>query len=856
MIGRTRELRTALDLVTSGESVDVVGVRLSGRTTFLEEVSRQLAAESWNVIQVRGVVSLRSNPLAALQLAQVHEETTSGATTALSRFSEGLQRLASEPKTVIVIDDWNDLDEASWGIIEHTRQATGCSLVMSRLTGTTSSATPTGLAGSSADASFNITLPPMRFDEMEQLLLARLGSAIDVSSASGIFRKTNGVVGLAVALADAAVREGRMRNINGVWSAVRDLWSPSIGGLIEGYLEPLNADGRDALEMLSLIGTVEGGTLEELLDWGTVEMLEERSYLSFYTTSGSELVTVQPPLLIDYFRHQPVSARRRRLREQVSTRLGGPAIPTTFQTPLPHESSDQQSRADTHFARLVNERLGARWILAKSEWENSPSQETALSYVQALLGLNDPSNLVPEVFAASQAPDSGDATAVKWSLAHAMWQAIYLNDLDAGLKELRAAGEEHPAYARATSAVAVMLETSIRAVPDDYHELFEDSDAAPDWVLARIIEARIFVLNAVGRFEDSVRLSAQHLTLWQGVSYLPSAQYALGLLGLGRHAESLAWSLRAYDEAHVNLDLPAACQHGYAAALALIIQGDYEQAGGILATILAAGTHTPFVRANRIAILNLAGVLAVRRGRHEMGEAYAREALALGSGPGPYPAQSPAWLQGYILAYAGQIPEAVEVLRADATEQWGNGFRFAALFSEASVLDLDYSPKESKRVRGLISEVEGNFFTAHLDYLDALHTEDPAALLAAAPSLSQTGRPGLALTAIESAVQQFQDLGRTEEAQAALEEGTRLADSLGDSRFDKAHLKTAAIKLTDRERETVALVLTGMTNQQIASKLVVSVRTVESHLHRVMRKFGVKSRHELKERLGSSLDTK
>ncbi|WP_244301325.1 helix-turn-helix domain-containing protein [Leucobacter insecticola] len=47
------------------------------------------------------------------------------------------------------------------------------------------------------------------------------------------------------------------------------------------------------------------------------------------------------------------------------------------------------------------------------------------------------------------------------------------------------------------------------------------------------------------------------------------------------------------------------------------------------------------------------------------------------------------------------------------------------------------------------------------------------------------------------------------------------------------------------------MVLEGMTNQQIAAKLVVSVRTVESHLHRAMRKVGVSSRHDLSEQLGS-----
>ncbi|QIK63106.1 hypothetical protein G7068_07755 [Leucobacter viscericola] len=854
MIGRSRELRTAIDLVINGESVNVVGVRLSGRTTFLAELSRKLEEQGWNVVSVQGIVSLSSNPLTALQLANIQEDSASAATTTLGKFSEGLRHLASRPKTAIVIDDWNDIDEASWGIIDHTRRTTGCSVVMTRLTGTTSSFTPTGLAGSSADASFVVSLPQLRFDELEQVLMARLGAPLDLASTGAIFRKTNGVIGLAVAIADAAVRESRMRNIDGVWTAVQDLWSDGIAGLVEGYLEPLDANDVDALEMLSMIGTVDSSTLEELIDWSTVETLEERSYLSFYATQGSELATVQPPLLVDYFRHLPMSARRRRLRAHVSSHLGGEAIPNTFQNPSLLASSEQQSQADAHFARLSNEQLGARWLVTKAEWDSNPSQETALAYVLALLALNDPGSQVSGVFDAAQEEDSGEQTAVAFAITHAMWIGIYKGDLDAGLSALKKTGRKHPKYSRVTSATAVLLETSMRDVPADFHELFEGTDGVSEWVVARVVEAQMFVLNAAGRFEDSIKIFERHPNTEQGTAYIPSAQYGLALLGDGRHADSLTWSLRAYDEARVALDLAAACQHGYVAALALVGQGDYEQASGILATILSAGAHAPFVRVNRISILNLAGVLAVRRGRQEMGEAYAREALALGSGPGPYPGQSPAWLQGHLLAFAGQITEAVQILRAESLDQWQRGFRVASLFAETAALDLEYSPEESARVRKLATEVDGTYFSAHLDYLDATHTEDPEALLDSASALATTGRPGLALNAVETAVKKLQHLGRNEEAHAALEHGAHLASTFSDSQFDTAHLKTAAVKLTDRERETVALVLEGMTNQQIAAKLVVSVRTVESHVHRVMRKVGVKSRHDLKERLGSSLE--
>jgi DNA-binding NarL/FixJ family response regulator len=48
--------------------------------------------------------------------------------------------------------------------------------------------------------------------------------------------------------------------------------------------------------------------------------------------------------------------------------------------------------------------------------------------------------------------------------------------------------------------------------------------------------------------------------------------------------------------------------------------------------------------------------------------------------------------------------------------------------------------------------------------------------------------------------------------------------------------------LSQRELEVARLVVEGNTNQQIAEKLVLSVRTVETHLSHVFTKLGVSSR--------------
>jgi len=57
------------------------------------------------------------------------------------------------------------------------------------------------------------------------------------------------------------------------------------------------------------------------------------------------------------------------------------------------------------------------------------------------------------------------------------------------------------------------------------------------------------------------------------------------------------------------------------------------------------------------------------------------------------------------------------------------------------------------------------------------------------------------------------------------------------------------LKLTSREMEIVKLIAEGLTSHQMADKLVISARTVETHRGNLLKKVGVKNAIELVKRM-------
>jgi len=148
------------------------------------------------------------------------------------------------------------------------------------------------------------------------------------------------------------------------------------------------------------------------------------------------------------------------------------------------------------------------------------------------------------------------------------------------------------------------------------------------------------------------------------------------------------------------------------------------------------------------------------------------------------------------------------------------------------------------RARELAGELSLPLADAVARHVEALAARDGEGLLAASNEYQALGDKAAAADAAAQAAVAFSQsqLRRRRLYAAAIAQG--LSDECGG-------LSTPALRsptghpLTERQREIVELAVAGMSNKDIAKRLIMSVRSVEGHLYRACQRVGANSREEL-----------
>ena len=155
-------------------------------------------------------------------------------------------------------------------------------------------------------------------------------------------------------------------------------------------------------------------------------------------------------------------------------------------------------------------------------------------------------------------------------------------------------------------------------------------------------------------------------------------------------------------------------------------------------------------------------------------------------------------------------------------------------------------PSVVPMVQAAARDAEGRWAEALLTLATEWEDADGDTLMATAASLEEAGFVNLAREAYARASTVLEQAGERRRSRQAVAQREKCDHELGE-RFREGRFIAAAptVRLTKREQDIVELAVQGLTDREIAQRLMVSVRTVEGHLYRTYVKLGVRSRDEL-----------
>ena len=201
--------------------------------------------------------------------------------------------------------------------------------------------------------------------------------------------------------------------------------------------------------------------------------------------------------------------------------------------------------------------------------------------------------------------------------------------------------------------------------------------------------------------------------------------------------------------------------------------------------------------------------------------------------------------KAWVAAAAGELTRAVDLAtRAADMARASKQFTFEAV-ALYDVARLGAPAGVRQRLEELAGLLEGRLAAVLASSAVALAADDGAALDRVGAAFQDLGALLLAVEAKAAAARAHRAAGRDASANASQERAAALAAACQGARTPGLGPAMPVSVLTPREREVAMLAAAHTSSREIATRLHLSVRTVDNHLGRVYAKLGVSSRAQL-----------
>jgi len=797
-----------------------------------------------------GTASARSIPLSAFA-----DVAASFGPDPLQRVREVIDGLIGDGRhpVIVGVDDAHLLDDLSAFVVHQLVTRRLATVVLTIRSGESPPDTITGIW---KDQHLKrLELQPLSLTEITRLVEHVLDGPVHSLAAHRLWRYTQGNVLYLRHLIESEVEAGRITRHSGVW-----LWdghptlSPTLAELLEARIAQAPKPVRDVLDALAVAEPMDTDPLASVTDPDAVAESESLGLVRIDTGTQPATAWLAHPLVGEVRRTG--SLQLRRLRGRIATELARKATDPRDLVRRAALSLDSDLTPDP--ALLV----------------------AAARAAMLLLDLRLAESLAERAVAAG-----GDLEA-KLTRAVAMIWLERETEAETVLAELadHAAGplRAHIAIPRVLNLAMILGQPANAEKVLDEAQLGDDEESRviADALRVAIDTARGHARAAVDRASDLVA----HPPANPVAHMLAILAMVDGLGGLGRIDDIEAVASSGYRLAEQSAEVsqarfPLAIMHANAYSLC----GDLDRSDATIARIRRDTVDVPFEHSWNTF---LDGRAALSRGALTKAPRISREMLALldtGGGRQLAAAFGRSFL-ATAMGMAGQSAEARREFTAiprsnrdpDAN-QWASVWSIAEAWvcaaegacSQATSIARDAAARERRlgrpawevmllqiatqfgdhttagRLAELATIVQGPRAPTAAAHAAALAADDGDALIDAARRYEQFGDLIAGADAAAQAVVAHRDANRRGAALTASAMARRLADDCGGADTPALRAATMPLPITTRQREIIALAAQGLSNKQIADRLTMSVRSVQSHIFRASQRVGVNSRDEL-----------
>ena len=775
------------------------------------------------------------------------------------------QAILSSPDAVVATDDAHLLDQLSATLL-HQIAVEGAG----RIVATVRSGEPLLDAVTSLwKDGYLRRLELQAFTKQQSVAVVEsvLGGTLEELSAEVMWAASGGNPLFLRHLVEGAIEAGTLAAVNGVWQ-LRGPTAVSAGlaELLEGRFKRAGREAVKAVELLALCEPLDINTLSELAGAEAVDAAEVQGLVRVVRDGDQVNARISHPLYGDAIRRRIGTASARKLRGRIVAVLRESGTSSAAERiRLAQLSIDSDRPADTDLVVaaakdaifLANLPLGER--LARNAFEQGDGLRAAELLSRALLWQGRPGEA--DAILASFEPDNLDELElVRWALPRLsilFWSMGHVQQAHDILTLLNQ---------RVTHPALQLLVEAVGAAMAVHENRFDAGLAAAESVLS----------NA-----ESPKQAVEFAAFAAGL--------ALPVAGRGTEYEHIAARCRAEQRP---TDGMIRVMVRYCDVLGLTHTGQLDQAD------LRVLEYTQFSSEGQFlgwAIAKIAaGLVATYRGRFPEAISSIEQALAALNAETSLPWRLPARLL-LARAYAalGQTGEAERVLD-DATEHTGRHMELhvpqrmiaeawltAALGGERTAADaarraalaahrvgqyaleaeaLHHAARfgdrtAAKPLAAVVARLDGTVAAVYLRHASAVAGADPDALDSVSVDFEKAGLILSAADAAAQAVRLRRHAGQHRQGAESAARAQRLAALCGGAITPAIRSASRPLPLSPRAREIAAMVGTGLSNREIASKLQVSVRTVEGHIYRACIKLDVSDRDDLAAIVSGSLQS-